>query len=100
MRARSPLRPPNAAFSLEEALAVTNADLNELTKSELMVERYRTQRVIARDPGRFVWLGPHTWCTAAQWGLERLGKIDALLGAGAGAGQGRSRRRSRPWVAR
>lgn len=71
-------RVPNAAVSEDERLQVYNEDLAALSVSELYAEMFRTGRIVARYPRRFVWRGL-TSLTVREWGDERIEVCRALL---------------------
>lgn len=73
------LRPPNATVSEEERQQVYNEDLPGLSVSELYAEMFRTGRIVARYPRRFIWRGL-TPITVRRWGDERIEACRALLG--------------------
>jgi len=75
-----------------------------MAEAELLSERFRIQRVIARDPEAWIWTGPFEHTTAAEWGAERLGLIEGLLQPKAEAkpkparARPRARKRETAWI--
>ncbi len=78
---RDRLSLPHEAASFEGWLEVHHLDLPDKSESELVIELARIARLVARDPGRFVWIGPHEFVTVRQWAEERLARIRQLLEA-------------------
>ena len=102
-RAKASLFPPHICDSEEAAEQVYSLDLAGLSRAGLIRARHQTERILARDPGAWVWLGAFEHVTVGEWATERLRLIEGFLetkapGRKPAPIRPRAKRRGTPWI--